>query len=191
MKSKLLFLVLIVLFCNISISAQNTDEVDTFYIYAGITPSEMGTLTPNGVVPVPKDSSITFTFVPINYSLVWAFFVDNMPTSINSYYSYTFENVQCHHTFQVCYIPKVEESTVNQLVQITPNPAQTVIHLKTDLTLLSDNQCELYNNLGIKVKDYILSDNESTIDLSDLPNGLYFVVLHSNEGTLTKRVIKQ
>jgi hypothetical protein len=191
MKSKFLFLVFIVLVCNTSISAQNTDEVDTFYIYAGITPSEMGTLTPNGVVSVPKDSSITFTFVPINFSLVWGFIIDGMPTSLNSYYSYTFENVQSNHTFQVCYIPKVEESTVNKLVQITPNPAQTEIHLKTDLTLLSDNQCEIYNNLGIKVKDYILSDNESTIDLSDLPNGLYFVVLHSKEGIMPKRLIKQ
>lgn len=190
MKSKFLFLVLIVLFCNTSILAQSTNEVDTFYITTQIIPPSFGVLNYSDIVPVPKDSSITFTLTTLFPNTVWVFFVDNVVISMNQY-TYTFEHVQANHTFEVEFMPKVEETTANQLVQINPNPTQKEIVLKTDLTLLANNQVEMYNNLGVKVKDFLLSENESIIDLSDLPGGLYFVVLHSKEGAITKRIVKQ
>lgn len=190
MKSKFFFLVLIVLFCNSSILAQSIDEVDTFFITTNIITPNCGILNYSGIVPVPKDSSITFILTTVYPNSVWIFLVDQQIVSEN-HYTYTFEHVQANHTFEVAFLPKVEETATNQLVQINPNPTQKEIVLKTDLTLLAINQVEMYNNLGVKVKDFLLSDNESIIDLSDLPGGLYFVVLHSKEGAITKRIIKQ
>lgn len=190
MKSKFLFLVLIVLFCNTSILAQSTDEVDTFFITTNVITPNCGNLNYSGIVPVPKDSSITFILTTVYPYSVWVFLVDHYVVSEN-HYTYTFEHVQANHTFEVAFLPKVEETTANQLVQINPNPTQKEIVLKTDLTLLANNQVEMYNNLGVKVKDFLLSENESIIDLSDYPSGIYFVVLHAKQGEITKRIIKQ
>jgi hypothetical protein len=45
----------------------------------------------------------------------------------------------------------------------------------------------IYNQLGIK----IITTQKSSIDISDLPNGLYFIDILSNKGKVIKKVIIQ
>ncbi len=68
-----------------------------------------------------------------------------------------------------------------------PNPASTTLNIKTEYTEVL-KKIELYTILGNKVKEF--SPN-NRMDISDLPDGIYFAIITDNNGNLTSsRVIK-
>jgi hypothetical protein len=58
--------------------------------------------------------------------------------------------------------------------QITPNPvfSQAIITISDENLPLS---ADLYNNIGQLIKKIAISDKKTTIDMADLPNGVYFL----------------
>lgn len=78
----------------------------------------------------------------------------------------------------------VEDETLNS-VSVYPNPAKNVINIEnvTDLTSV-----ELYSVIG---KQVYKGANETSIDISNLNDGVYLLKLTNETGSITKRIVKQ
>lgn len=77
------------------------------------------------------------------------------------------------------------ESFGNTDFAIYPNPATDHFYIQTT----ADNyQVNLYNTIGQKVKH--LADSDGTIDILDLPKGIYLVEIETSSGKVTKKIVK-
>ena len=82
-----------------------------------------------------------------------------------------------------------EAFTNNQLI-ISPNPTTSSITL--NLLALKNSNISITTLTGTEVGNYNTQNTSTqTIDISHLANGVYFVSLKSEEGVLTKKIIKQ
>lgn len=75
------------------------------------------------------------------------------------------------------------------LFNIYPNPAQSEITIETTL---QNSALSIINNLGQVVYQENLGDGaakHTTINVQDLPNGMYFLILRSNESQETKKIL--
>jgi type IX secretion system substrate protein len=80
----------------------------------------------------------------------------------------------------------------NEYIQVSPNPANTNLNIACSLQLAA---CSLYDVLGNEVYAALTlrqAQGASTaIDVSSLPNGVYFLNIKTAEGVLSKKVIVQ
>ena len=78
--------------------------------------------------------------------------------------------------------------TVDQIL-IYPNPANTLLHIKLtdDLKI---NEISLFNSMGRKVNYKDCMSVENTLDISELPAGIYFIILEGNNGRIVRKIIK-
>jgi uncharacterized repeat protein (TIGR01451 family) len=72
------------------------------------------------------------------------------------------------------------------VVDIVPNPVTDILNLKTDILI---QKAEVYDNLGRLVQASGIDNN--TINISTLPNGLYFIKLYAKEGVSMQKVVKE
>ncbi|MCX7861494.1 MAG: T9SS type A sorting domain-containing protein [Bacteroidales bacterium] len=74
--------------------------------------------------------------------------------------------------------------TKNMLVY--PNPAKEFLYVSniTDLTTLT-----LYNSWGQKIYEYVLSENTNTIDIANMPSGLYYIQLTSKKESCILKIL--
>jgi hypothetical protein len=81
-------------------------------------------------------------------------------------------------------------NTVKKQSAVTffPNPAKDVITLKYVITNAID--VTVYNILGTKVKSFTHSNYETTLNISDLEKGLYFIRFSDNGNVTLKSFIK-
>jgi uncharacterized repeat protein (TIGR01451 family) len=89
-----------------------------------------------------------------------------------------------------------EISNLNSQLYIYPNPSNGIFNLKTkQLEDLKINSFEVFDILGQKVFDAnditISSSSNSQIDLSNQPNGIYFVKANGLNKSFSKKIIKQ
>ena len=80
--------------------------------------------------------------------------------------------------------PKIE-------LTVYPNPFIDFVNLAFDNKMIRIEKVEVLNTSGQLCELIIpLSPNNYQIDLSGLRAGIYQVVLHTNKGVVTKRLIK-
>jgi hypothetical protein len=109
-------------------------------------------------------------------------------TKVNGQTYYPYINFSCNLTNPV--------STMDKMVNISdidiyPNPTADELNIKITNAGLSFVLITISNTLGeIVIKEKMLT-NEKKLDISTLPNGLYFLKLNSKENTITKKIIKQ
>jgi hypothetical protein len=77
---------------------------------------------------------------------------------------------------------------INNQLSISPNPTSGQFTIK-----LNGNQngytVEVYNEVGEKIEELVLSSLQNTIDLQSQPDGMYFVYLKSEEGVMVGKVM--
>jgi hypothetical protein len=86
-----------------------------------------------------------------------------------------------------------ENTFYANLISVFPNPAKNLVYIHNEGHLKMGPKLEVYNSLGVSIKimDHLNWDSEKvTIDVSDLPNGLYFFKLKSAQSDIIKTVIK-
>lgn len=88
-------------------------------------------------------------------------------------------------TFQN-YPLSITEFDLNQ-IEIYPNPTKSDIYLKPSNNTIT--KIEIFNSLVQNVKR--ITHNLETINISDLPNGLYIIKLYSEYGVVNKKIIKE
>lgn len=95
----------------------------------------------------------------------------------------------------------INESFLNNSVVIFPNPASNLITIKFDASLIinsakQDVLIDIQNELGQSIKkagmkQLVNGKNEMTLDIADLPNGIYFIQVKNQNTSVNKKFIKQ
>ncbi|HEX8561722.1 MAG TPA: T9SS type A sorting domain-containing protein [Flavobacterium sp.] len=76
----------------------------------------------------------------------------------------------------------------NEHFTIYPNPVSTMLNVKSDTELRA---ISVYNALGQLVQTKIASGTDTTVDVSGIGSGIYFIRIDSDRGTSSTRFIKQ
>lgn len=79
---------------------------------------------------------------------------------------------------------------------VSPNPANNVLEVGLTISQFTRSKLELYNSLGQLVRviqegTLHPADHSFVVPVVDLKSGIYFVVLHTNEGLNYSRILKE
>jgi hypothetical protein len=80
----------------------------------------------------------------------------------------------------------VNELTAENKVRVYPNPATDRLYVEAQLKA----RIEIINNFGQVMKSVLSADKLSVIDVSDMPNGVYFINLITDNGSSARKFIK-
>ena len=80
----------------------------------------------------------------------------------------------------------LDKHVIQQAVSIYPNPVNDVLTVKSGEAL---SKVEFYSIIGQKVKE--INSNFEAISTSSLSSGIYIVKALSDEGSVTKRIVKE
>ncbi|MBC8319885.1 MAG: T9SS type A sorting domain-containing protein [Bacteroidetes bacterium] len=83
-----------------------------------------------------------------------------------------------------------EISYFSEFLNIYPNPSNNKITFSSP-SLTGNTQLSIFNVNGSKVIEMQLNDNETQIDISALPRGVYFVRLQNEKMVVVGKMIKQ
>lgn len=72
------------------------------------------------------------------------------------------------------------------ILHIYPNPNNGIVHLVVP-ELLEGSTLSIYNNLGQKLQSQIIENKESTLNLINLKDGIYYIEFNTLEGTIVKK----
>ncbi len=81
-------------------------------------------------------------------------------------------------------INAVDDTDLSDRIQLFPNPVSDILTIKTEMNI---QQIRLIDLAGRVLRTYA---NESRLDLSVLPAGIYFVEMETQEGIWTEKVVK-
>ena len=155
----------------LAFNANTTTDRDFIFTPTGGSNSVVMVSTIGGFV-----DGIEGTHTDLNWSDVTSFTVTTTAAELLANFSFDFLSVG--PTLSV-----TDEYTV-QKVKVYPNPVEHILYIKNISNLKSIN---VYNNLG----QLVLQSKKETIDVSHLSKGMYFVQIHTDYGTETKRIIKK
>jgi predicted small secreted protein len=88
--------------------------------------------------------------------------------------------VNCNFTL-IVQAPLGLDDVVRSSIVIYPNPAKSNITIKGDFT--NAEKISVYNMLGQKVMDSLVSGSESNVDISKLSNGIYTIQFNDSKAT--------
>lgn len=80
----------------------------------------------------------------------------------------------------------ISSHDVLQLVNLYPNPASNVLYIQTAQKI---KEASIFDFIGKKIADISLQDGST--DISLLPNGIYFVKVHTDTGYGVAKFVKQ
>lgn len=92
---------------------------------------------------------------------------DEYPLSGTSYYRLKQVDFDGHYEYSEIRVVSTDESNVS----LYPNPVNSVLFVKTD----KKGEFIMTDAIGQVVKSVELNNGTSTIDMSDIPNGIYFI----------------
>ncbi|MEL6810013.1 MAG: T9SS type A sorting domain-containing protein [Bacteroidota bacterium] len=78
------------------------------------------------------------------------------------------------------------ENGLNPSVILLPNPVSEVLQIQLPEAFIL-RSTEVYSVLG----ELLISTSEETVDLSDAPNGIYFIAMETNFGDFMGKILKQ
>lgn len=86
----------------------------------------------------------------------------------------------------------IEENILLGEISIYPNPTlgQSLIYVYDNNADYTNKRVDIINPLGQMISSFTATTNESTIDISSLQNGIYYIVLYYEERMITKKIIK-
>lgn len=82
----------------------------------------------------------------------------------------------------------IEDLSVNNEIMIYPNPTSKEFRLNVDFQF---QELFIIDSKGIKVFSSKNVSNNSVIEFDSFPNGVYLIVIRSNDQTMTKKLIKK
>jgi hypothetical protein len=75
----------------------------------------------------------------------------------------------------------------NSDINIYPNPSNGQFSISVNMT--NNLTYNIYNSHGEIIETKIISDSNSVVDISEFPNGVYFIVLQSNDRIYTRKLV--
>ncbi|MFO7657215.1 MAG: T9SS type A sorting domain-containing protein [Bacteroidales bacterium] len=87
------------------------------------------------------------------------------------------------------YPSSLNESTLNKL-SVYPNPAKDLLYLQLSEGNFNANSFVLiHNSLGQLLHREVLAGNKSVLDISDIPQGIYYITVRGDQNIYVKKVI--
>ncbi|MEE1323046.1 MAG: T9SS type A sorting domain-containing protein [Bacteroidales bacterium] len=185
-----------------SILAESNGEYD---LYFNVT--DVDTIDYNGV----ERRKITLQFY--NYAWVtWIEGIGNIEGLLMDWRSYTMamdpmpnvrlrcyeHNEECLYSdfsfdesIYDCYTPLytgLEENETQNNILLYPNPAKERLYINTSIPI---KQMTICNLLGQEIQKYNMTEKTSSIDISGLKEGVYFVKLYTEKVVHTTKIIKE
>ena len=80
-------------------------------------------------------------------------------------------------------------NTSGMSVSFYPNPTSNQLFVSCP-TLTSNARLSIYSSAGIVVAQKILHSTQSNIDISHLPNGIYYATLQNGKHSVTQKIVK-
>ena len=98
-----------------------------------------------------------------------------------------------NNIFGNCFPTSTNEINGDYSFEINPNPASGIIYLKTGINLKYPTEFILLNSIGQRIKSFSInhSINQFSIDLSELNNGVYFLINSQLGKDFSKKIIVQ
>ncbi len=96
-------------------------------------------------------------------------------------------------TSNVCIYPTgLPEIADNSVMSVYPNPTSDHFYLKNTTNFVADFSIQLFNSIGQEFTSEIVMNKEAGnlyyVNTSALPNGTYFLKIHSNTKSITKSI---
>ena len=154
---------------------------------------------------ITADNSVEFIFQNINLPFdsgnnkgYVVFKIKTIPTLINGneltnsatiyfdYYQPLTTNI-ARTTIQTL---QIQDYVFSDFFTIYPNPVADILNI-TNKNQLEISSIIIYNTLGQQVQTFINANNTTSIDVSQLKTGLYFIKINSEKGITTSRFIKE
>jgi len=83
------------------------------------------------------------------------------------------------------------QTITNDELRITVYPNPTTGELNIQSSTFKVQSVEIYDIMGKKQKSRRAEEQNVVMDISEFPSGVYFVKINTENGTITKKVIKQ
>ena len=83
----------------------------------------------------------------------------------------------------------VEENNKEDMGEVYPNPATNRITIKTKQ--FKEKEIRITDVLGNLIQQSMLNSHQSTIDISNLAKGIYFIELQTEKGILRRKFVKE
>lgn len=128
-------------------------------------------------------------------------FTDFGPLQSNIIYSYRlrldtmyFPTATCYFnsisdTVSISFTTSLGELSNSNTFKIFPNPSNGIVSVQGDKSV---NSIKIYNAIGEIVYEQTNQNSaQFTIDISDKPNGIYFIVINSENNFYNHKLIKQ
>ncbi len=74
---------------------------------------------------------------------------------------------------------------------ISPNPCKDYLTVQNSELLDNDSQLFLYNNLGQLVKNQLVNINNPTVNVADLQPAVYYLMIKTENGSYSQKIIKE
>jgi hypothetical protein len=81
----------------------------------------------------------------------------------------------------------ITEELEDMLISIFPNPADQYVYLEADKTI---SLVRILNNAGQELMRKTISDKSVKLDISELEQGIYFLLIESGDKSFVRQVIK-
>ncbi|MEZ5084399.1 MAG: T9SS type A sorting domain-containing protein [Bacteroidales bacterium] len=87
----------------------------------------------------------------------------------------------------------VDENDLSQMIEVYPNPGKDVIYVSCGFTSLSSLNIEMFDIMGTSVKSesFTIMPDSYSLDIADLPAGLYFIKFQCGILNGIKKISKQ
>ncbi|WP_136480696.1 T9SS type A sorting domain-containing protein [Cognatitamlana onchidii] len=153
-------------------SADNDPNQNGIYQVGNTTTNGTGSLE-GTIVYIGTDTSFDEAYAAGNYYKIY---------TVDKAFNYSSELVVSDATLGL------DKNVLSHSVKVYPNPANDVITITTkniDITSIS-----LYSVLGEQVLSGLALKNDR-LNISELSRGVYFMKINSDQGSVTKRIIKK
>ena len=111
---------------------------------------------------------------------------DTFSNNASIYFDYNFPIITNTTTTTIQEL-RNQDFEFSDYFSLYPNPAEAVLNIKTTANL-SINSISIYNTLGQLIQ--VVTNPTSTIDISTLKSGSYFIRMNTDKGSLSSRFVK-
>ena len=95
-------------------------------------------------------------------------------------------------TINQCSVTGIKKQNINTAFTISPNPTNALLNINSGKVINGQVKIEVIDALGkVLISEDYKDFNQSTIDVSPLSSGIYFLKISSGENVTTKKFIKE
>jgi hypothetical protein len=153
------------------------------------TATSGGAISSPGNNTIPEGGSKTFIITPDeNYTLLHVLVNDN---SVGAVFQYEFKNVVASHTIHAVFgSVGINDFNCNETVLLYPNPTTEKFNVQS--LKFNVQSIEVFDVYEKKLSSHhlITSSSHNKIDISHLQAGIYLVQIKTENGMVTKKIVK-